>query len=162
MKKLLMFVVVGIFFLSACSPKSTDIEIHEPWARTALKNENTAIYLIIHNHSKNGDEITGVSTDVAEITEIHKTEEDANGMMQMNLQSSVPLPADAEISFQPGGLHIMLTGLTQDLKVGDMVTLTLHFKTHADMVLSVPVVDAAGPDMDHSSMDMDMHASPTP
>lgn len=160
MKKLLMFVVAGILLLSGCGPKSTDIEIHEPWARTALKNENTAIYLIVHNHSESGDEITGVSTDVAEIAEIHKTEEDANGMMQMNLQSSVPLSADAEISFQPGGLHIMLTGLTQDLKVGDTLTLTLYFKTHADMVLSIPVLDAAGPDMDHSSMDM--HASPTP
>jgi copper(I)-binding protein len=83
-------------------------------------------------------------------------------MMQMNLQTSIPLAADAEISFQPGGLHIMLTGLKQDLNIGDMITLTLHFKTHADMVLSVPVVDAAGTDMDHSHMDMDMHASPTP
>jgi copper(I)-binding protein len=161
MKKLLVFVVV-VLLISGCSPKSSDIEIHEPWARAALKNENTAIYLIIHNHSENGDEITGASTDVAELTEIHKTEEDANGMMQMNLQTSIPLAADAEISFRPGGLHIMLTGLKQDLNIDDTITLTLHFKTHTDMVLSVPVVDAAGPDMDHSHMDMDMHASPTP
>ena len=143
MKKLLMFVAAGMLLIVRCSPKSTDIEVHEPWARAALKNENTAIYLIIHNHTESGDEITGASTEVAEITEIHKTEEDANGMMQMKLQNSVPLPVDAEISFQPGGLHIILTGLEQDLKVGDTVTLTLHFKTHAEMVLSVPVVDAA-------------------
>jgi periplasmic copper chaperone A len=156
MKKLLIFIVVGMFLTSGCGMRSTEIEVHDPWARTALKNENTAIYLIIHNHSENADEMIGASTDVAEITELHKTEEDANGMMQMNLQSSVPLPADGEISFQPGGLHIMLTGLKQDLNIGDMVTLTLHFRTHADIVLSVPVVDVAG--MNHSNMDMDnMH-----
>jgi copper(I)-binding protein len=159
MKKLLMFVTAGILLLSACSAKSTDIEVHDPWARMALKHENTAIYLIIHNHSDSLDEIIGASSEIADLVEIHKTEEDANGMMQMNLQSSVPLPVNAEISFQPGGLHIMLTGLKQDLKVGDTISITLHFKTHADMVLSVPVVDAAGPG-DHSHMDM--HASPTP
>jgi periplasmic copper chaperone A len=161
MKKLWMLVVVGIFLLSACGATDdhgTDIEAHDPWARMALKNENTAIYLSMHNHSGSADELTTASTDIAETTEIHKSETDANGMMQMNLQSSVPLPVGAEISFEPGGLHIMLTGLKQDLQVGDTITVTLHFKTHADLVLSVPVVDAAGPDHSH----MDMHASPAP
>jgi copper(I)-binding protein len=163
MKKLWIVVVIGMLLLSACGnsgEKGTDIEAHDAWARMALKNENTAVYLLMHNHSGSADEITGASSDTADLVEIHKTEEDANGVMQMNLQTSVPLPVDAEISFQPGGLHIMLTGLKQDLKIGDTINLTLHFKVHPDIPLSVPVLDAAA--SDHSHMDMDMHASPTP
>jgi copper(I)-binding protein len=162
MKKLWMSAVVGIFLLSACGAtenvQGTDIKVHDPWARMALKNENTAVYLFLHNQSGNADELTGASSEIADITEIHKSETDANGLMQMNLQTSLPLPVDAVINFEPGGLHIMLTGLKQDLKVGDTITLTLHFKTHADLVLSVPVADAAGPDHSH----MDMHATLTP
>lgn len=162
MKKLWIVGVMGMLLLSACGmagDKGTDIEAHDAWARMALKNENTAVYLLMHNHSGIADEIVGASSDIADLVEIHKSEEDANGVMQMNLQTSVPLPVDAEISFQPGGLHIMLTGLKQDLNIGDKITVILHFKTHSDLVLSVPVVDAAGPG-DHSHMDdMDM---PTP
>lgn len=161
MKKLLAFGMVCMLLLSACGAMgetSTDIEAHDAWARAAFESGNTAVYLLVHNHSDNDDEITGTSSDAAETTEIHKSEMDANGFAQMNLQTSIPLPMDAEISFQPGGYHIMLTGLKKDLNIGDKISITLHFKVHPEMILSVPVLDVAS--SDHSHMDMDH--TPTP
>lgn len=161
MKKLLVLIFTSIFLLTACgavSKKGTEVKVHDPWARPAFENGNTAVYLLIHNHSNVADELLSASTDIAEVTEIHKSEVDANGVMQMNLQDSVPLPVDAEIHFEPGGLHIMLTGVKQDLNVGDTFTLTLHFKIRPDITLSVHVMDDGS--MDHSHMEMD--ASPTP
>ncbi|MFN8410923.1 MAG: copper chaperone PCu(A)C [Anaerolineales bacterium] len=161
MKKFFMFFVVGMLLLSACSAEAmeegTDIEAHDPWARPALKGGTSAVYLLMHNHSQTDDEITGASTDVAEMAELHKSEMDANGVMQMTPQKSIPLPVDAEITFEPGGLHIMLVNLKKDLNVGDSITVVLHFKSHADISLTVPVLDAANP-----SMDMHMDATPTP
>lgn len=50
----------------------------------------------------------------------------------------------------------MLINLKKDLKVGDEITVTLHFKNHEDIVLAVPVEDAAnrgGSGMDgHNTM----------
>jgi len=40
----------------------------------------------------------------------------------------------------------MLIGLKQDLKTGDEITLTLHFKNHEDITLTVPILEA--PNMD--------------
>jgi copper(I)-binding protein len=163
MKRIFMFVVTGMILLSACGAKGeagTDIEAHDPWARAAMKGEITSVYLLMHNHSGNADEMTGVSTDVAETAGFHKTEVDANGVVKMVPQASVPLPVDAEISFAPGALHIMLTGLKKDLKVGDNITVTLHFKSHADIILTVPVVDVAS--SGNPGIDMDMNATPTP
>ena len=57
----------------------------------------------------------------------------------------------AELELKPGSYHIMLIGLKQDLNVGDHVTLTLHFKYHADITLTVPVQDTA--DMGGSGLD---------
>jgi copper(I)-binding protein len=159
MKKLLVL-IFGTFLITACSATGTDIEIHDPWARPAFQGMNTAVYLLIHNHSDAADEILSVSTDIAETAELHKSEVDTNGMMQMNLQASIPLPIDAEVHFAPGGLHVMLTNVTKDLNVGDKFTVTLHFKVHPEMTFSIPV--HANDSMDHSNMDMDMHASPTP
>jgi periplasmic copper chaperone A len=158
MKKLLILIFTGMFLLTACGATGTDIEVHDPWARPAFQGMNTAVYLLIHNHSDAADEILSAFTDIAETAELHKSEMDANDMMQMNLQASVPLPFDAEIEFEPGGLHIMLTNVNKDLNVGDSFSITLHFKVHPEITFSVSVLDHDS--MDHSNMDM--HASPTP
>ncbi len=158
MKKLLVLIFTGMFLLTACGATGTDIEVHDPWARPAFKGMNTAVYFLIHNHSDAADEILSVSTDIAETAELHKSEVDANGMMQMNLQASVPLPIDAGIHFEPGGLHMMLTNVTKDLNVGDRFTVALHFKVRPEITISVMVQDHDR--MDHSNMDT--HASPTP
>jgi len=64
---------------------------------------------------------------------------DSNGVMSMKMQKSVPAPAQQEVIFKPGGLHVMLFNLKQDLKVGDTITLTLNFKEVGDVVIDVPV-----------------------
>jgi periplasmic copper chaperone A len=160
MKKFFVSIFTGLFLLTACSAGSTDIEVHDAWSRPAFENMNAAVYFLIHNHSDAADEILSVSTDIAETAELHKTEMDANDVMQMNLQASVPLPIDAGIHFEPGGLHVMLTGVKKDLNVGDRFTITLHFKVHPQIIVAVSVLE--NDSMDHSNMDMDMHASPTP
>jgi copper(I)-binding protein len=160
MKKFFVLIFMGIFLPTACGARSTNIEVHDAWARPAFEDMNAAVYFLIHNHSDAADEILSASTDIAETAELHKSEVAANGMMQMNQQASVPLPIDAGVHFEPGGLHVMLTGVKKDLNVGDSFTVTLHFKVHPQIIVTVSVLE--NDSMDHSNMDMDMHASPTP
>ena len=154
MKRILMLVLAGMLLLNACSTtgdEGTDIEAHDYWARAALKDGNGAAYMLIHNHTEADDELTGVSSDVATAAEIHLSQMSSDGTMQMIPQESISLPADADVELKPGGYHIMLIGLKQDLKAGDEITLTLHFKTHEDITLTIPVLDAAN--MGGSGMD---------
>lgn len=152
---MIMFVMAGVMLLSACSEIS-EIEAHEYWARAAMNGGNSAIYMQLHNHTKNDDELLSVSSDVAEAVEIHESTVDANGVMQMNLLTSSPLAAAEELEFKPGGMHIMLVNLKKDLNAGDEITITLHFKNYEDIVLAVPVEDATnrgGSGMDgHNTM----------
>jgi len=145
MKRILMTVIFGALLLSACS--AGDIEVHEPWARAALQGENSAVYLMLHNHSNQADELIGVSSEVAEAVEVHLSQMGANGEMQMSPQTSVPLAAGEEVMFQPGGYHIMLVGIKQDLKVGEHFRVVLHFKTHADITVDVAVQEMEGMQM---------------
>jgi hypothetical protein len=145
MRKLLFVLVLGTFLVSACSPG--DIESHEPWARAAMTGENSAVYMLLHNHSDQADELVGASSDVAEAVELHLSQMGPNGEMQMIPQSSIPLAADEEVEFKPGGLHIMLIGLKQDLQIGDRFEVTLHFANHADIVLTVEVKEGMEMDM---------------
>lgn len=66
--------------------------------------------------------------------------------MQMHQMESVPLQAGTETTFKPGGLHIMLIGVKKDLKIGEEIEVTLHFKNSGDLQILVlvrepPVMD---------------------
>jgi hypothetical protein len=49
------------------------------------------------------------------------------------------------VTLQPGGLHVMLMGLSQDLKEGNAITLTLHFDDGSSQGLTVPVKNTVKP-----------------
>ena len=61
--------------------------------------------------------------------------------MEMHQLQSVPLEAGEEVTFEPGGLHIMLIGLKQDLKTGNEFEITLQFKNEAEIKVTIPVQD---------------------
>ncbi len=154
MKKILILVFAGTLLLSACGAagkQGTDIEANDYWARSAMKDGNGAAYMLLHNYSANDDAVIGASSDVAAATEIHLSQITADGTMEMIKQESIALPADGEVEFKPGSYHVMLIGLKQDLKAGDEITLTLHFKNHEDITLTVPVLEASN--MGGSGMD---------
>ena len=148
MKRVITILALAAIFLGACG--AGDIEAHEPWARAAMQGQNSAAYLMLHNHSSSADELIGASSDIADAVELHLSQMGPNGEMQMIPQESVPLAAGEEAMFQPGGLHIMLIGLKQDLKAGDTFQVVLHFKTHADIAIEVTVQEMEG--MDHQHM----------
>ena len=145
MKRTLMIVLAGMLLLSACG--AGDIEVKHPWARAAGMGGNSAVYFELHNGLGEADELVGASSDVAESVEVHLSSISADGVMQMAKQDSVMLDAGAEVDFAPGGFHVMLIGLARDLKAGDQFMLTLHFKSHADIVLTVTVQEMEGMDM---------------
>ena len=169
MKRIMMMLVLaGTLLLSACGGSAidshtdadggTDVEAHDYWARAALKDGTSAVYMLLHNHTSADDAIIGASSDVAEAVEIHLSQMKADGTMEMIPQESIALPAEGEVEFKPGGYHVMLIGLKKDLNKGDQITVTLHFKNHADITLTVPVMDAEST----GGSGMDMHATPTP
>lgn len=154
MKKFSLYAATAVLFLAACST-STEMEAHEYWARATQKGNNGAVYMILHNHAKVEDVLLGASTDAAEVVEIHLSSVDANGVMHMEMQETLPLAAGEEVEFKPGGYHFMLINVLRDLNAGDEIQFTLKFANRSDIVLTVPVKDAA--EMNGGGMDMDDH-----
>ena len=125
--------------LSGCaSPASEGVEVHEAWARPAAQGGNGAAYFVIRSSA--ADEIVGVSSEVADAVEMHESIMSGD-VMEMHHLESIPLEAGGEVRFAPGGLHIMLISLKQDLKSGDEIEITLHFMNHEDLTVQVTVRD---------------------
>lgn len=141
MNRILMSVVGVALLLGGCSaPAGEGLEVRDAWARPAAQGGNGAVYFVIENHASESHEMTGVQADVAEAVEMHESQMSGD-VMQMHRMESVSLVPGAQVTFEPGGLHVMLIGLNRDLQTGDEVDVTLHFANHEDIQLTVPVQD---------------------
>lgn len=146
MKRILLFVLIVMLLLVACSPES-GIDVHGAWARPARQAENGAVYFLVENRTTETQEMIAAVSGVAEAVEIHESQLSGD-VMQMQRLESVSLGPGTEVVFEPGGLHIMLVGLKQELKTGDEIEVTLQFRNFDDITVRVPVqetpADAGG------------------
>jgi copper(I)-binding protein len=122
----------------ATSTRAGDLVIEAPWTRAAGANGNGAGFMRITNR----DRLVSAATDAARVIELHTHIHDG-GVMRMRPVPDIPIPAGATVTLQPGGLHVMLIGLTAPLAQGGRVPLTLRF-ARAGEVRVVLDVQAAG------------------
>ena len=123
--------------LAACVPADGQLQVSDTWARPGLAGGNSAVYFVITNETAGTDTLLSASSDVAGAVELHMTSMQ-DGNMQMMHQQEVPVPT-GKTEFKPGGLHVMLIALNQDLNPGDTFSLTLDFAAAGDMQLEVTV-----------------------
>jgi copper(I)-binding protein len=101
--------------------------IRNVWARPATKADGlSAVYMVIENTGDQPDRLLHAHCDVAGTVELHETKMEG-GVMKMQPVDGIDIPAKGTVELKPGGLHIMLIGLTRDLNPGDEIGLELHF-----------------------------------
>ena len=125
--------------LAACADDAAaDPVIENVWARPGDTGDNSAAYMDISNDGDADLTLIGASGDIAGAVEVHEsTMED--GMMQMEEIPELVIEAGETVSLEPGGYHIMMMNLEQDLEVGDTFQITLEFEDHDDIELDVTV-----------------------
>ncbi len=152
MKKILFALILTSLLLTACGANMpNEVAAKDFWARAGMKDGNSAAYMLIQNGTDADDDLIGAVSDAAQAVELHLSQMKADGTMEMLQQQSIALPAGKAVELKPGSYHVMLIGLTRDLKAGDEISLTLKFKNREDITLTIPVKDAAG--MGGSGMD---------
>lgn len=147
MKRTLLLIMGLTFLLGACSP-GEGIEVRDAWMRPAAQGGNGAVYFVIENHSSETHEMIGAASDIAEAVEVHESRMSGD-VMEMHQLTFVSLGPDAEVVFEPGGLHIMLVGLKEELEVGDEIEATLQFRNFEDLTIRVPVQEASANEEHH-------------
>lgn len=123
-----------------------EILVEDAWARamplmtgTAMgSGTNSAVYGLIRNEGRSGDVLLGGATEVAVSVEVHESrvEED---VMRMRRVDSLDIPGGGTVELRPGGLHVMLLGLSEPLVEGGALQLTLRFRHAGDVRIDVPI-----------------------
>lgn len=91
-------------------------------------------YLSVRNSGDAADRLTSVTTALSDRVTMHTTEGTA-----MRRVTEFEVPAGGELNLARGGDHLMLEKLPRQPKVGETVTLTLHFAKSPAIEVSVPV-----------------------
>lgn len=98
----------------------------------------SAAYMVIENAGA-ADRLLGVSGDVAAMVQVHQTKEKDGMMMMEEAKDGVELPANGSLELKPGGYHVMLMSVKNELKPGDTFKLTLKFGSRAEIPVDVTV-----------------------
>ena len=118
MKKILVLIAaLGAF---AAQAQTT---VKEAWIRgTVAQQKATGMFAQITSAS--GGKLVSASSPVAGVVEIHEMVMDKD-LMKMRAINGLELPAGKAVELKPGGYHVMLMQLKQQLKEGDSVPVTL-------------------------------------
>jgi periplasmic copper chaperone A len=150
MRVLLQFIRMTLLIAASSFAFAQSAFIEQPWSRATPAGARTgAVYLTVTNKSHDADRLLGVSSDVADKSQIHEMKV-VNGTMEMReVSTGLPVPAGGSVVLKPGSSHVMLIGLKKPLTAGETIPLTLDFEKAGKVSITVPVrsMGAAHDDM---------------
>jgi len=112
--------------------------VRDAWVRVPLGGL-TAAYFVIENGTGQDDVLDGVTLPGGGAAMFHETTTDTSGMTGMVMLDAVPVPAGTSVTFEAGGLHLMVEGAPDSLAAGDRVEIDLHFEHAGTIVVTAEV-----------------------
>lgn len=145
-KPMFSAVLLGLALaLAACDSgtgtAAQSVKVEKVYARAVPPGQaNSAAFMILSNTSGHAYSVTAAASPVANTVELH-THTNVNGVMEMRQVPKIDIPANGSTELKPGGLHVMLIGLKQELKAGDKTSVTLTFDDGTTTTVDAPVQD---------------------
>ncbi len=167
LKAIILITLLAVALLAGCYPPQaatgSPIAARDVWARAAVPmpgaapagdqmppgmaegqmahggGANSAIFLTLSNRGPAADRLVAAQAAVSEAVEIHETRMEGDVMMMRQVTGGIEIPAGGQVDLKPGGYHIMLIGLTQDLVAGERFPVTLQFANAAPLTVEAEV-----------------------
>lgn len=157
-KTLLLFLSIPLF-LTGCA-SSGDVVAQDLWVKSSemsTRGGMTAVYGTLTNNSSQDVVLVGGATEIAGAVEVHEMSMIGGEMMMQEIDGGLVIPAGKSIVLEPGGNHLMLMMLTDDLEAGEEISVTFDFDGAEDLTIDGIVAKPAegGDEEYHSDMEMD-------
>jgi len=115
------------------------LKIDHPWARATLPGQSAGgAFASVHNSGDRAERLLGATSPAASRVELHEMRMDGD-VMRMREVSALELPPGKTVTLAPGGLHLMLIGLKEPLKIGARVPLKLRFEKAGEIDVTLHV-----------------------
>ncbi|MDH5750480.1 MAG: copper chaperone PCu(A)C [Rhodospirillales bacterium] len=132
--------------------KVGNLTVSDPWARaSAGKARNGAAYFTVTNTGDKPDRLISAASKAAAKVELHSVGM-KDGVMMMHSVKGIEVAPGEPAVLKPGGLHVMLMGLTEPLKENATLHLTLTFEKSGTLDIMAPIKKAGAMDSGHQQM----------
>jgi len=108
-------------------PAAAQVTVTDPWIRGTVQGQ-MATGAFMKLQSAKDARLVEAASPVAGVVEIHEMTLE-NNVMRMRAVKAVSLPAGRVVELKPGGYHVMLMDLKQQMKEGEAVPVTLVVET---------------------------------
>ena len=144
----------GLIALSSCG-QGPVLDIRDPVVKlNPIAKNPSALYFTIHGGPK-ATTLEDVFSPGAVQTSMHESVRDPRtGITRMKPLLRVPIPADTDVEFRPGGKHVMLYGINLPARRLNEIDVTFVFGNGDRLPVTVPIARAEGDDGDMEGMDM--------
>ncbi len=126
LKPALTAALLGTVLMTSAAAQVT---IKDAWVRATVPQQKATGAFMQLSATKDS-RLVSVSSSAVPVVEVHEMAMD-NNVMKMRQIPALELPAGKNVELKPGGYHIMLMDLKQQVKVGDTLPLTLVFEDKA-------------------------------
>ena len=121
-----------------------DVVVDGAWSRASIGTSRpSAAYMTIRNTGDEAVTLTGIRTDLAMMSEIHRTSTNDRGVSSMAPAGEIELAPGETIALEPGGFHAMLMQLQRPMTEGDTFSLVLVFSDGGEVTVEVPILGIA-------------------
>ncbi len=148
MKTTFQTLILSSLLAAGSAVFADELTLGDGWIRAMPPGQsNTAAYLVVHNSGDQVRYIEGVTTPLAQRAEVHRSVTEGD-RVRMEAVPRAEVPAGGELTMAPGGMHLMLMGLTGTLTEGDTSPVCLAFDGGDELCGNLPIVRGA-PDVGH-------------
>ena len=115
--------LVAAFASAPAWAQTAAVKVEGAWARASVQGQKgTGAFMRLT--AQDGARLVRAESPAAGVTEVHEMKMDGD-VMKMRAIPALDLPAGKTVELKPGGYHVMLMDLKQQVKEGDTVPLTL-------------------------------------
>jgi copper(I)-binding protein len=128
---------------SSSSPAGSGVTAADPWVKSA-PDGMTAAFMTLSNPTGTEQVLVSASTPVSPMVQLHEMVMQDGQMVMQEKKGGIVVPAGGTAVLEPGGNHIMLMGLTEPVKAGQQVPVTLTFASGLTLEVTAVGKDFTG------------------
>jgi copper(I)-binding protein len=119
--------------------------VSDPWIKAVTAEEGmTGVFGVMANGSDEQITVVSAGYDAAGTVELHEVVSEGTDAAMREKEGGFPVPAEGTFALEPGGDHIMLMELAEDLEPGAEATVTVEFSDGSTAEFTAPVKEYAG------------------
>ncbi|MFE7836247.1 copper chaperone PCu(A)C [Streptomyces sp. NPDC057474] len=122
---------------SSAASSAAKLSVKSAYMPQPVTDSLAAGFLVIENDGGTTDELTSVTSDIAQDVTVHET----TGQSMQEV-AGLKVPADGELVLKSGGNHLMFENLKRKPKEGETVALRLNFTKSEAITVEMPVKSA--------------------